>query len=189
MNSGEIDRLPVSQLVQRYGGLARSAVYTRMDALGIKPEKVGNKAFVNQVQLRLLDELHRFLQTGRTTAEFLDMKGIPKADNKGSETSSGLSPGQLNPGEWTNIIGFITSEVASRLLPAQPEPNPLAYLEQLEQAAQKRWLLRTTEIASLLGMTVAEIQQYGDRFYEAGFVFTRTGYRAGGEFAWQVSKQ
>jgi hypothetical protein len=159
-----------------------------MDALGIKPDKVGNKAFVNQAQLSLLDELHRFLQTGRTTAEFLDMKGIRKAENDSPETSSGLSPGQLTRGDWSNLISAITSEVASRLLPAQPNPNPLAYLEYLEQAAQNRWFLRTTEIANLLGMTVAEIQQYGDRFYEAGFVFTQVGYRAGGEAAWQVSK-
>jgi hypothetical protein len=40
----------------------------------------------------------------------------------------------------------------------------------------------------LLKLDPAEINRYGQTFSEAGFVFNRAGYRAGGEAAWIVSK-
>lgn len=183
MNEGEIDRLQVNQLSDRYN-LARSAVYTRLDALGIKPEKIGNKAYVSAEQLLLLDELHAFIQTGRSTAEFLEMKGIQRAEASPSGQSSGLSTVQP---EMMQFIAAIAAEMASRFQPPAPEPNPLAYFELLEQACRNGWLLRTSELAELLDLPPSEVGSY-DSFSEAGFVFTRAGYRAGGEVAWKVSK-
>jgi hypothetical protein len=183
MSNEEIDRLPVNQLSQRYN-LVRSAVYTRLDALGIKPERVGNRAYVNGRQLRLLDELHQFIQAGGTTAEFVEMKGIQK-EEVGSGMSSGLSTVQP---DLIRLVTVIASEIAAKLQPPLPEPDPLAYFETLEQAARNGWLLSTTEIADLLDLPPATIHSYGDRFTEAGFVFTRAGFRAGGDLAWRVSK-
>lgn len=183
MSGGEIDRLPVNQLPDRYR-LARSAVYTRIDALGIRPEKIGNRSYVNAEQLRLLDELHQFIQSGGTTAEFLESRGMRKAEES-SELSSGLS---AIPNDIFRLVTTITAEVVSRIQPPAPEPNPLAYFEALEQAAQNGWLLRTSEIADLLDLPPSDIRAYGDRFSEAGFTFTNAGYRTRGEIAWRVSK-
>lgn len=187
MGKGEIDRLPVSQLGERYG-LVRSAVYTRMDALGIKPVKVGNKAYVTAEQLALMDDLHQFIQRGGTTAEFLESRGIQRGDSSpdmSSEQSSGLSTVQP---DIIQLVRAIAAEIASRFQPALPDPDPLAYFEALERAAQGGWLLKTSEIAYLLDLPPAELKLYGDRFSEAGFVFTKAGYRSGGEIAWKVSK-
>ncbi|HEY9738199.1 MAG TPA: hypothetical protein V6D06_18030 [Trichocoleus sp.] len=184
MNGGEIDRLPVSQLSQRYN-LARSAVYTRMEALGITTEKVGNKAYINSAQLRLMDDLHRFIQAGGTTPEFLDMRGAQRDVQPGSGQSSGLSLGQP---DLLRLITTVAAEVAARFQPA-PEPNPLGYYHDLEEAARNGWLLKTSEIAYLLDLSPEEIQRCGDRFQDAGFVFTRVGFRSRGEGAWQVSKR
>ena len=85
-------------------------------------------------------------------------------------------------------MSTIAAEIASRFQPALPEPDPLAYFEVLERAAQCGWHLRTSEIAYLLDLSPSEIGLYGDRFTEAGFVFTRAGYRTRGEVAWKVSK-
>jgi hypothetical protein len=184
MGNGEIDRLPVSQLTVRYD-LVRSAIYSRMEALKIKPERIGNKAFVNSEQVRLLDDLHQFIQSGRSTAEFLDSRGLAKADKESSELSSGLSTDQP---DLLRFVTAIAAEVASKFQPALPAPETLAYFEQLEQAYRNGWLLRTSEIAELLDLLPSEIQHYGDSFSEAGFVFTKAGYRSGGEVAWRVSK-
>ncbi|MFM7449450.1 MAG: hypothetical protein ACKO24_12735 [Leptolyngbyaceae cyanobacterium] len=184
MSHGEIDRLPVSQLMDRYG-IVRSAVYTRMDALGIKPEKVGNKAFVTSKQIKVLDDLHQFLQAGGNTPEFLESRGIQSSTGQSSEQSSGLS---LASPDFVNLIAAITAEVASRLQPSTNQPDLFAYFETLEKAAQNGWLLSTSEVAELLDLLPSDIRQYGDRFSEAGFVFTKAGYRAGGEVAWKVSK-
>lgn len=185
MSSGEIDRLPVNQLTERYN-LVRSAVYTRFDALGIKPEKVGNKAYVNAEQLRVLDDLHQFIQSGGITAEFLESRGIQKSENLSSGSSSGLSTGQP---DIIQLVSAIAAQFASKLQPSSPEPDPFAYFEILENAARNGWRLKTSEVASLLDLLPSDMKHYGDRFSEAGFTFTKAGYRGGGETAWKVSKE
>ncbi|NET39456.1 MAG: hypothetical protein F6K19_47080 [Cyanothece sp. SIO1E1] len=184
MNNGEIDRLPVSQLIERYD-LARSAVYKRLEALRIKPKKIGNKAYVSAEQVMLMDDLHRFIQAGGNTAEFLDSRGLDEAEADQPNLSSGLSKGQP---DMVQLVAAIASEMASRFQPQLPEPDPLAYFKALEEAARNGWLLRTSELSYLLDLTPAEIKSYGDRFSEAGFTFTRAGYRSKGEVAWKVSK-
>jgi hypothetical protein len=184
MSNGEIDRLPVNQLTERYA-LARSAVYTRLDALGIKPERIGNKAYVNAEQLKLLDDLHEFINSGGTTAEFQERRGIPRAKDLPTEQSSGLST--IQP-DFARLVAAIASEIASRFQSSTPDLDPFAYFEVLERAHKNGWLLSTSEVADLLDLLPSDIRQYGDSFSEAGFVFTRAGYRAGGEVAWRVSK-
>jgi len=44
------------------------------------------------------------------------------------------------------------------------------------------------ELAELLELTRQTITDYGDEFNDAGFTFTRSGKRKGGEIAWRVSK-
>lgn len=184
MSNGEIDRLQVNQLIERYD-LARSAVYKRLEALSIKTEKIGNKAYINAEQLRLLDELHQFIQSGGNTAEFLEMRGIQKVEES-PELSLGLST--LQPNDLVQLVAAIAAEVASRSQPPTSEPDFLVYFEKLENAYRNGWLLSTLEVAELLNLSPSEIREYGDRFSEAGFTFTREGFRAGGEVAWRVSK-
>jgi hypothetical protein len=184
MSNGEIDRLPVNQLMNRYS-LVRSAVYTRLEALGIKPERIGNKAYVNAEQLKLLDDLHEFINSGGTTAEFQERRGIQKAKETPPEQSGGLSTVQP---DFARLVAAIASEIASRFQSSTPEPDPFAYFEVLERAYQNGWLLSTSEVADLLDLLPSNIRQYGDSFSEAGFIFTRAGYRTGGEVAWRVSK-
>jgi hypothetical protein len=188
MNNGEIDRIQVNQLEQRYN-LARSAVYTRINALGIKQEKIGNKAFLNADQLRLMDELHQFINRGGTTAEFLEFKGIQKTDESLDEPptkpSSGLS---ITQSDLMQFMSAFAAEFAARSQSNSAPSDPLAYFEKLEKAVQAGWLPSTSELSSLLNIPASEILKYGDRFFEAGFVFTRAGYRANGEVAWKVSK-
>jgi hypothetical protein len=100
MSDAQLDSFPVSELQHRYK-IVRSAVYTRLEALNIKPEKQGGRAYVNGEQLRLLDALHDHIENGGTTAEFV----ASRADSVQVEKSSGqlekstgqehLSSGQL----------------------------------------------------------------------------------------------
>lgn len=189
MSDGKIDRIPVNQLVNRYK-LARSAVYKRMADLGIEREKIGNRAYVNAEQIALLDELHEFIQIGGNVAEFIARKGLtpndsPSANSTGEDgdITAGLS---LSQTDMINLIRALASEMSMQL---QPAADPLAYYESLEKAASKGWKLRTSELSALLKLSQDEINSYEHTFYEAGFVFNRSGYRSGGEGAWLVSKQ
>jgi hypothetical protein len=192
MNSSEIDRIPVPQLIDRYS-LARSAVYTRMNALGIEPEKVGNKSYLNGPQLGLMDQLHAFIKQGGNTAEFLEMKGIGERSAGSADSSSGQSSGQstdltLGQAGMGPLVAALAAAIASAMAKNQPPADPFAYYKLLEQAARTNWALKTSELAKLLDLSPAEVLAFGDRFSDAGFVFTQAGYRANGEVAWAVSK-
>jgi hypothetical protein len=187
MSSGEVDRIPVSQLIERYS-LVKSAVYERFKILGIVPEKVGIKSYVNAEQINLLDKYHQFIQNGGNKAEFREMYGGPKAAKAGAEmpdSTAGLSTVQP---DMVQLVAAIAAQIAAKLQPATPEPDPLAYYKALEEAAKSGWHLKTSEICYLLDLTPQEIKQYGDRFNEAGFMFTQVGYRSKGEVAWKVTK-
>ena len=187
MNTGEIDRFPVGQLQSRYA-LARSAVYKRMEQLGIAPEKIGQRAYINAQQLRLMDELHAFINPGGNAAEFVEARGLrPRQGNQGNGQAGGGSALATNPGDIGGLISAIVSEVVGRI--GFGQPDPLKYFETLENAATNGWLFSTSELAGLMDMSPRELEGYGDRFAEAGFVFSRSGRRKNGEIAWRVTKR
>ncbi|GFE71941.1 hypothetical protein CFPU101_45510 [Chroococcus sp. FPU101] len=186
----EIDRLPLSQLPERYG-IARSALYTRLKDLQIEPIKEGKKAYVDGSQLQLLDELHEHIQGGGTTNEFLKQKaskstGLSRTPYKTQESSLIVqdSPGQITL-QPSGLVAVVEA-IFLRLLPKTG--SRLSYLRELEEAYEKGWLLSTSELADLLGLSPKTVAAYGQQFEDAGFVFTRAGTRKGGEIAWAIDK-
>ncbi|MBU6229547.1 MAG: hypothetical protein KGQ93_07615 [Cyanobacteria bacterium REEB459] len=194
MNPGEIDRFPVSHLEGRYS-LVRSAVYKRMEQLGIGPQRVGKRAYITGQQLALMDDLHAFInQQGGSAAEFVEARGLarsPQSAQGGRPSAKGKSGGAELvpfPADVGSLISGIVSEVITRL-GGVPQGDPLGYFQTLETAVQKGWLLSTSEVAELLDLSQLEVEGYGDSFFEAGFIFRRSGYRKNGEVAWRVSKR
>jgi hypothetical protein len=76
--------------------------------------------------------------------------------------------------------------IVKRLLPKSG--SRLSYLRELEEAYEKGWLLSTSEVADLLGLSPKTVASYGQAFADAGFVFTRAGTRKRGEIAWAIDK-
>jgi hypothetical protein len=188
MNPGEIDRYPVNQLQDRYS-LARSAVYKRMEQLGIVPKKVGQRSYIGAQELSLMDELHVFINQGGSAAEFVEARGLGQRQRTNGNGQAGSGSGlATTPGDFGGMISAIVSEVISRVGMGS-EPDPLKYFETLENAARNGWLLSTSELAGLVDLSPKEIERYGDRFFEAGFIFSRSGYRKNGEIAWKVTKR
>ncbi|MGF1570505.1 MAG: hypothetical protein ACFCVD_20925 [Nodosilinea sp.] len=191
MNPSEIDRFPVNQLQDRYE-LARSAVYKRMDQLGIAPARVGPRSYLNAQQLQLMDQLHAFIGNGGTATEFVEARGLGQKQNGQQDNRQGQPPNGSAltnaPGDVGGFIGAIVSGVVNRL-GGTPEPDPMRYFETLESAAKNGWLPSTSELASLLDLPPQEIERSGDSFFEAGFIFRRAGYRKNGEIAWRVTKR
>lgn len=186
MNSGEIDRYPVSQLPDRYS-LARSAVYKRMQELRIVPDKVGQRSYITAQQLQLMDELHVFINQGGSAAEFIEARGLrQRPGNSGNSQSGSGSDLAVNPNDFGGMMGAF-AELMGRM--GFGQPDPMKYFETLENAAKNGWLPSTSELAELIDLSPREIESYGDRFFEAGFVFSRAGYRKNGEIAWKVTKR
>jgi hypothetical protein len=189
----EVDLIPLSQLPSRYG-IARSNLYNRLKDLQIEPIKQGKKAFVNGSQLELLDRLHNHLQQGGITSEFIKEQrannklakvSIPQLDTNNSVSLHSHSEPMiaLQP---TALVSLVEA-VVKRLMPTPK--NRLSYLRELEEAYQNGWLLSTSEVADLLGLSQKTITGYGQEFTDAGFVFCRAGIRKGGEIAWAIDKQ
>ena len=181
----QIDRFPVSQLPERYG-IKRTALYKRLSALSIKPQKQGNKSYIDGDEVEQLDQLHAHIQRGGGINDF-------GSESEQLQVEQTDSTGQLVSMNQSGTLVALVEVLTSRLVPAivsklTPPTAPLAHLEALEKAYEKDWLLSTSELAQLLGLSPRTIRKYGNTFNEAGFTFTRAGTRARQETAWKVSK-
>ena len=188
-----VDLIPLSQLSSRYG-ITRSNLDRRIKELQIESVKQGRKALITGAGLQLLDELHAYLEQGGTISEFIKQSAnnhqLVKMTTSLPEVSHPFEPEYssepiiaLNP---SALVGVIET-VVKRLMP--PPRNRLSYLKELEEAYQNEWLLSTSEVADLLGLTQKTITNYGQEFSDAGFIFERAGSRKGGEIAWSINKE
>src|SRR6476469_812199 len=194
MGETHLDRLSVSSLQDRYS-LVRSAVYTRLKQLSIEPEREGKKSYVDGAQLALLDEFDGHIKRGGSIADFKPASGqLVKSSGQMVESSGQLvkSSGQLvkSSGQMIESSGqsreesfmLLLEQMAERLRPV----NPLSSLEALEQAAEKGWLLSTSQLAPLVKLTRKSLigKKRLERF---GFTITKAS-RNGAESAWRISK-
>lgn len=184
----EIDRFPVSNLPERYG-IGRTALYERLNALSIKPQKQGTKSYIAGEQLQQLDALDQHLKSGRGLNDFLDA-----VHRTTSEQTEQLAPAPIDaiaPTESSTMVAImdgLLQAVVARITPQSSRGTRLAHLRELEEAYEKRWLLSTSELADLLGLSAETVRGYGEQFAEAGFLFSRAGTRSRGELAWRVGK-
>jgi hypothetical protein len=179
--------LPVADLPNRYG-VARSQVYTRLDALkqrspALAPEKRGKKAYVSGHLLEALDSMHVLISQGDTVAEAAD-----QVLNLGPKTRPISPVGQPDRTQDSRIFpaGDRISDLAllaGAIAANQPQPDRLARYRQLEEIASHGWLLPSSELADLLGMGNLS----GQEFERYGFKFIRVG-KAGAESTWKVEK-
>jgi len=184
----ELDRVPVAQLPSKYG-IVKSVLYDRINRLGIKPQKIGNKSYLSGKQLELLDQLDAHINAGGSMAEFADrhtnQSGSQSDEPKSELESGGQSGGQLTATELTGsqvgLIPQLIEGLVARLVPAIVRqlpsslliaPDPVAYLRALSEAYRNGWLLSTSELAALLKLSRATVRGYGEQFDDAGFVFT-----------------
>lgn len=113
MRDEEGSQIPVTQLLIRYG-LSKSAVYKRMADLGIKRQKLGNRAYVATDQVALLDELHEHMKQGGNTAEFLAIRKLNPVTTGAADQSVELSSGLvLNQTDLWKLARAIIAEIVA----------------------------------------------------------------------------
>lgn len=178
-----IDEWPLKGLPDRYG-VARSQVFNRIKALGIETTKRNNKAYVNEDQLAMLDDLHQLIQQGKTLEEgaaIVNPSPRPSRETPGQHIvpTAGAMVGQSY---GTGQLELLQALVALAQ-PQQPPLNPLARFEQLQAIADHDWRPSTKELADILGLSSLP----GPTFERYGFRFTRAG-KNGSQTAWKVEK-
>ncbi|MBD0344908.1 MAG: hypothetical protein ICV63_08805 [Coleofasciculus sp. Co-bin14] len=84
----EIDRIWVKDLEKRYG-IGKTALYTRLESLQIKPIKDGKRSYVSGEQLTELDKLDEHLRSGgvlpslrQASSELLELDSSPNTSTE-----------------------------------------------------------------------------------------------------------
>lgn len=181
-----VDEVPLQSLPSLYG-VARSQVFNRIKALGIKTIKRDRKAYVNKDQLAMLDDLHNLIQEGKTVEEGAAI--VNPSTRQSRETpgqyniipAAGAMVGQSYGTGQLEMLQALVSALAQQQ-PSAPV-NPLARFEQLQAMADHDWRPSTKELANILGRSSLP----GPTFERYGFRFTRAG-KNGSQTAWKVEK-
>jgi hypothetical protein len=193
----EIDNYPVADLPSRFD-LGKQAVYNRLEALGIKPIKVGKRSYISATQLQTLDRIHAHINQGGSMADFqspdLEISPVDAIDKtSGRLTSPETSPLDkidkstgLVENNLEVLVNLIAGAVSQTIASTIPARSPLWYMSELEEAQTQGWLLTTSEIQQLIG--VKPTASKGTSTYQRGcFTFTKAG-KIGTQTAWKVTR-
>lgn len=179
----EIDTIALTDVQERFQ-IGRTALYDRLKALGITPEKIGNKSYINSEQLAQMEALHEHLKTGKLS-DFMASHS-PRTPNSQSgqlaqpvATVSGITPSAIE------VIDRVLDRLLQTAVQAAPKSKSVnfANLEALDRAADKRWHLSSSQVKDLLG--VASLPK--SPFTRFGFSFEKAG-KNGNEAAWRITK-
>ena len=181
--------MKVKQLLERYNLKTRQSLYDRLKALGITLAKndLGHN-YATPEQIELLDELNEHLQKpGSTLANFTPVTKTEIAPV--DSTVDTRIDRQLDIREDTQIdtqidnrLEVLMGAIAARMQP----PSLLWHNKELEEAAEKGWLLTTAEVRQLI--SVKPKTSKGEKVYKRGcWLFQKAG-KIGSQTAWRVSK-
>lgn len=174
--NAEIDTYPVGDLPTRYN-IGKQAMYNRLESLGIKPEKIGNRSFITAPELSQMEALHAHILAGGTMADF------PGSQPTAGELSTRpVDTGAMSSGHDTDFLTLIET-IAKVLRPT----DPLSHLANLERASEKGWLLTSAEIKQLIGVKPT-VKKGETEFVRGSFAFVKAG-KIGGQSAWKVLKR
>jgi len=193
--TSQIDRFPVKELPNRYS-INRSVLYTRLEKLGIKTSKEGNKSFIDGESLKLLDALDQHLKKGGTTSEFLDQTTNPtdKPDNPLISLNEGnydnktdkLDRPDKQTGQLANS-GLLEQLFSLTLEAVENRRTGLNDLRDLQEIADNNWLLPTKRLAEIIGCSRSYFQGKKEIHY-CGFKLEKIG-KQGNETLWRVTRQ
>ena len=143
--------------------------------------------------VHLLLECHKLEQhiyEGGTIADFVHsnegaIENRQELSEELTETSEPIA--DIQSSNWLNTLPVLVNSLADAIAQRiTPPVNPLAELEALEKAYEKKWILSTSQLASLLKLNPKTLIRYKS-FERHGFTFTRSGV-VGGEIGWRVDK-
>ena len=172
--NAEIDNFPVSELQNR-SNIGIQAVYNRLEALSIKPNKEGNRSYITADQVRLLDDLHSHIKAGGTMTNFTP-GSIERVNRPVSPVGASSLP--LQAANFEELVRAIAAVIKPT--------EPLQYMEVLERAAEKEWLLSTSEVRALIGVK-PKTKKGEDTYKRGSWLFVKSG-KIGGQTAWRVTK-
>lgn len=162
--------VPIKELWNKYS-LGKTQFYKRMGELGVIPQKVGTQSYITPEELQTLDDLHQHILKGGTTPGFLAEKNGVSSETRIVKTSES----KLTRREQVPV------DLALKIFEMfDPQPDPLAPQRQLQEAADRSWVLGTLQLKQILGQTPQEREYFGFKVVRCG----RSG--RGREIGWKV---
>lgn len=171
----EIDRIPVAELIQRYG---KTKLYTQyFKDLHITPVRDGANSYISPEQNALIETYHAVKGRGKqAVAEFLNsLPGL-------SENVLDRSELQIHTDNAANLWQLIKllTQLSNRLVALQEQqPDPLSPQRRLEEVSQNNWIVTSSQLRQ-----IGVVPRAGERL---GFRFSKVG-RVGRENGWRVER-
>jgi hypothetical protein len=190
MDSQDTELIKISTLQGRYGLESRQAVYDRINGLDIKPVARGK---ITPQQLELLDKLDKHIRGGGAIATLaegiadfpiqpeVEVPALEKLDNQ-----LDILDNQLDNSENLTAITVMAGLVEKMMGYIGEKGSPLAEYEELEKAVTHQWILSTTKVKELIGIT-PRVGKDEMTFVWGSFTFTKAG-KLGNQMGWLVSK-
>ena len=175
----QVDSIPVSMLLDRYK-IGKTAIYDRLKALCIQPDKRGRVSYVSAFQLDQLDQLNLRLKAGESmpspnvTAEQTELiepknfKPLTLVQNVTAERTE-LNTIALSPSTESLILALSTM--------LKPDRDLLQNHSQLQRCSDNGWLLPTIQLRQIVGKVPKR-----DWFQQMGFTFHKS------DREWKVTK-
>ena len=175
-----VDRIATSDVQDRFNLRSRTAIANRLQALGIAEERDCQKSYIPMSALEKLEALDRCLKRPGATLEKCARcvnSDLVAINSQTPEPRSPIPEERLATPHESFIQ--LVHEIASAL---RPEQDPLAPLVSLEAAAVNGWLLTSSQVKALVG-----VSPRSNTFTRGSFTFIRSG-KIGRESGWQVKK-
>lgn len=112
---------------------------------------------------------------------------IPSQNGVAAATSPGLASYEQITHHLETIAVALTRITEALTLPAQPPPDPLWYMEVLERAYTRHWILTSTEIQTLIGVQPT-CSKGSESFQRGCWLFVKAG-KVGTQMGWRVQKE
>lgn len=188
---------PVGELKDRYG-ISKQGIINRRKYLKISTYKIGNKSYITEDDLDLLDRLHQFLNKNPTASmqdfrqeQSTESKLVGVPTDRSSESTLPtvpIEPTSLTILDNQNVTRMsLDSNTIEEIAYKFQRSNPLWYMNILENARASNWLLTTSEVRELIG--VKPKTKKGEKTYKRGnWLFVKSG-RIGNQTAWKVMKE
>ena len=147
--------VPMAELSDRWA-VTPNTVSRRLSFLGIKPIRQGNYRFITTEQVKLAQDLHEHILSGKPQDTF-------------PRTESGQVTRQVKSGSQVvrqvaadDQAAVLTAAIASALAQVPSEPqDPLALARRLADAAQLGVALTNAEMAAVLGRASVSPKHHG----------------------------
>ena len=182
INATELDLLDQLDKHLKNGGITSEFLATNSSVQN------GNKT-QDKTTRHIQDESPDTSQTNRDDSIDSRNKTLNKLDPDRSQTPSQLAPrqtGQDLPIE-TIIQATIIQTLSAQLQQNNQTLSPLNELETLQKVLDNNWLLTTTKISQIIGLSANTISKNKQYSY-CGFIFTKIG-RQGKQSLWKIEKQ